>query len=291
MGRLVVSEFVTVDGVMEAPGHDEHRDGRNAWALQLASEEQQRFKIEELDGIDALLLGRVTYQIFAVFWPSAPRDEGFADRMNSIRKYVVSTTLKVADWNNSTIISGNVPEEVSRLKQEAGGDILIYGSADLVNSLMKHDLIDEYRLLVFPVVLGTGKRLFRDGNDLSHLRLVDTRPFSSGVVLLTYQPSADRPSSKYVETYAWTTEQIQSFQAAQNADRVGDDPLHRHRGFHRAGRRSRRPRVAQAPGSPRPSGSGRGRTVSRPLRQGHRRRHPGHIRCTHSGPSVCLQSR
>jgi hypothetical protein len=140
--------------------------------------------------------------------------------MNSIRKYVVSTTLTNADWNNSTIISGNVPEEVARLKQEADGDILIYGSADLVNSLMKHDLIDEYRLLVFPVVLGTGKRLFRDGNDLSHLRLVDSRPFSSGVVLLTYEPSGDQPSSKYVERFAWTTEQIQSFQAAQNADRV-----------------------------------------------------------------------
>jgi class 3 adenylate cyclase/dihydrofolate reductase len=218
--RLIASEFVTLDGVMEAPGHDEHRDGRNAWALQLAGEDTQRYKIEELEAADAILLGRVTYQIFAVFWPSAPADEGFADRMNTVPKYVVSTTLTRADWNNSTLISGNVPEEVSRLKRQPGGDILLYGSADLFNTLMKHDLIDEYRLMVFPVVLGTGKHLFRDGNDTHHLRLVDTKAFGSGVVLLTYDPSGEEPSSEYVETFAWTKEQIQSLQAAQNADRV-----------------------------------------------------------------------
>jgi class 3 adenylate cyclase/dihydrofolate reductase len=220
MRRLIASEFVTLDGVMEGPGHDEHRDGKNAWALKLGSEEQQRYKIDELAAADAVLLGRVTYQIFAAFWPSAPRDEGFADRMNSIRKYVVSTTLKKAEWTNTTTISGNVPEEVSRLKQQAGGDIVIFGSADLVNSLMEHDLIDEYRLMVFPVVLGSGKRLFRDETDTSHMRLIETRPFSSGVVLLTYQPAAEQPSSKYVERFAWTHEQMQSFQAAQDADRV-----------------------------------------------------------------------
>ena len=221
MRKLIASEFVTLDGVMEAPGHDEHRDGRNAWALALAGEEQQEYKIAELDPpVDALLMGRVTYQIFAAFWPSAPRDEGFADRMNSIRKYVVSRTMKKAEWSNTTIISGNAVEEVAKLKQQPGGGIVIYGSADLVNSLMKQDLIDEYRLMVFPIVLGSGKRLFRDGNDTKHLRLVETRPFSSGVVLLTYQPTAEQPTSKYVERFAWTNEQIESFQAAQNADRV-----------------------------------------------------------------------
>jgi dihydrofolate reductase len=130
MRRLIASEFVTLDGVMEAPGHEEHRDGKNAWALQLASEDTQKYKIAELDAAGAILLGRVTYQIFAVFWPSGPGDGGFADRMNSLPKYVVSTTLRKADWNNSTLISGNIAEEISKLKEQPGGDILIYGSAE-----------------------------------------------------------------------------------------------------------------------------------------------------------------
>jgi class 3 adenylate cyclase/dihydrofolate reductase len=220
MRRVIASEFVTLDGVMEAPGHEEHQDGRNAWALLGASEDQQRFKAEELFAASAILLGRVTYQIFATFWPSAPGDPEFASRMNSIEKYVVSTTLKEAEWNNTVILRGDIAEEVSKLKQQRGGDIVIYGSADLVNALMKHDLIDEYRLLVFPVVLGSGKRLFRDESDTSHLRLVGTRAFSSGIVLLSYQPAGESPSSEYAETFAWTEKQIKSLQAAQNADRV-----------------------------------------------------------------------
>lgn len=220
MRRVIVSEFVTLDGVMEAPGHEEHQDGRNAWALLGASEDQQRFKAEELFAAGAILLGRMTYQIFATFWPSAPGDPEFASRMNSIEKYVVSTTLKEAEWNNTVILRGDIAEEVSKLKQQRGGDIVIYGSADLVNALMKHDLIDEYRLLVFPVVLGSGKRLFRDESDTSHLRLVGTRAFSSGIVLLSYQPAGESPSSEYAETFAWTEKQIKSLQAAQNADRV-----------------------------------------------------------------------
>jgi class 3 adenylate cyclase/dihydrofolate reductase len=220
MRRLIASEFVTLDGVIEAPGHEEHRDGRNAWALRGTSEDQQRFKIEELFAADAILFGRVTYQIFATFWPSAPRDEGFADRMNGLPKYVVSRTLTEAEWNNTVILRGDMAQEVSELKGQQGGDILIFGSADLVNSLMKHDLIDEYRLLVFPVVLGSGKRLFRDESDTSHLRLVSTRAFSSGAVLLTYEPAGEGPSSEYVETFAWTEEQIKSMQAAQTAERV-----------------------------------------------------------------------
>lgn len=220
MRRLIASEFVTLDGVMEAPGHDEHRDGRNAWALQYAAEEQQKYKVDEIFAADALLLGRVTYQIFAAFWPTAPSDEGFTDRMNSIPKYVVSSTLNEATWNNSTLIRGNVAEQIPKLKQEPGKDILLHGSADLFNGLMRADLIDEYRIMVFPVVLGSGKRLFREGNDITHLRLVGSRTFSSGVTLHTYERAAETPSSKYVETFAWTKEQIQSFQAAQNADRV-----------------------------------------------------------------------
>jgi class 3 adenylate cyclase/dihydrofolate reductase len=220
MRRLIASEFVTLDGVMEAPGHDQHRDGKNAWALRYAGDDQQRYKSEELFEAGAMLLGRVTYEIFAAFWPTAPNDEGFADRMNALPKYVVSQTLRTAGWQNSTIIGGNPAEKVAELKRRSGGDILLFGSADLLNSLISQDLIDEYRLMVFPVVLGSGKRLFRDTTDITHLQLVDTRTFSSGVTVLTYRPGDRVPSSSYVETFAWTQEQLRSWQAAQNADRV-----------------------------------------------------------------------
>jgi class 3 adenylate cyclase len=220
MRRLIASEFVTLDGVMEAPGHDQHPDGKNAWALRYAGADQQRYKAEELSEAAAILLGRVTYEIFAAFWPTAPKDEGFADRMNAIPKYVVSKSVRTAGWQNSTIIKGNPAEKIAELKQQSGGDILLFGSADLLNSLINHDLIDEYRLMVFPVVLGSGKRLFRDARDIMHLEFVDTRTFASGVTVLTYRPADRVPSSRYVDTFAWTQEQLRSWQAAQNADRV-----------------------------------------------------------------------
>lgn len=221
MRRLIVSEFVTLDGVIEAPGHDPHVDGKNQWALQYSREEQQRYKIDETYSAGAMLLGRVTYDIFAAFWPRAPRDEeGFADRMNDMPKYVVSTTLKEATWKNTTIFGGDLAESIGKLKAEPGGDIVVYGSADLVNSLIPLDLIDEFRLMVFPVILGSGKRLFRPTTDVRHLRLEEARSFESGVTVLTYRPTDRVPSSKYVETYAWTHEQMQSWQAVQNADRV-----------------------------------------------------------------------
>jgi len=220
MRRLIASEFVTLDGVMEAPGHEQHPDGKNAWALRSAGEDQQRYKAEELFEAGAILLGRVTYEIFAAFWPTAPNDDGFANRMNSIPKYVVSGSLRTAGWQNSIIIGGNHAERIAELKHQSGGDILLIGSADLLNSLIKHDLIDEYRIMVFPVVLGGGKRLFRDATDITHLQLVDTRTFQSGVTVLTYRPADRVPSSKYVETFAWTQDQMRSWQAAQNADRV-----------------------------------------------------------------------
>ena len=215
-----MSEFVTLDGVIEGPGHDEHRDGKNAWALRSATDDQQRFKIEELFAAEALLLGRVTYQIFAVFWPTAPKDLGFADKMNGIEKYVVSTTLREATWNNTTIVRGDIADEVSRLKQRTDGDILVLGSVDLVDLLMEHDLVDEFRIMIFPVVLGSGKRLFREGRDTSHLRSIGTRAFSSDVVLLSYVPAREAPVSEYVESFAWSDEVIESWEAAQNADRV-----------------------------------------------------------------------
>jgi class 3 adenylate cyclase/dihydrofolate reductase len=220
MRKLIASEFMTLDGVMEAPGQEQHPDGKNAWALQHATEDMQRFKVEEFFAVDAILLGRVTYQIWAAFWPSAPRDYGLADRINALPKYVVSKSLKELAWENSTLISGDVPEEVRKLKNEPGGDILISGSADLVDTLMDHGLIDEYRIAVYPVVLGSGKRLFRSKAPITYLRLRETRAFASGIVLLSYEPARDEPTTPYVDSFAWTKEQIRSLDAAENVDRV-----------------------------------------------------------------------
>lgn len=219
MRRLIVSEFITLDGVMEAPGFEEHRDGKNAWALRFQNEETQQFKAEEVYVSEALLLGRTTYQIFALFWPDAPDNE-FTRAMNDIPKYVVSKTLKDADWSNTTILRGEPAAEVAKLKEQPGGDIMVYGSADLVAALIKHDLVDEFRFLVFPVLLGSGKRLFRDDTDLKPMHLVSSRSFSSGVVLLTYEPGDELPSSRYVDEFRWTKEQVRSLHAAQDTDRV-----------------------------------------------------------------------
>ncbi len=183
MRKVVVSEFVSLDGVMEAP---------DKWHFQFWHEEMGKYKYDELFASDALLLGRVTYQGFAAAWPSMTDEAGFADRMNSLPKFVVSTTLEEPlEWNNSTLIKENVAEEVSKLKQQPGQDVLIYGSADLVHTLMQHDLIDEYRIMVHPVVVGSGKRLFRDGSDTKVLRLVETRMLGPDVVVLSYRPSGN----------------------------------------------------------------------------------------------------
>lgn len=179
MGKIVVSEFVTLDGVMEAP---------NEWSFPYWNDDIGKFKLGEIRGGDALLLGRVTYEGFAAAWPERTDEEGFADRMNSLPKYVVSTALTDTAWNNSHIIAENIAEQVAALKPQINQDILINGSAQLIQSLMQADLIDEYRLLVFPVVLGKGKRLFQNGIDAS-LKLVETIPYDTGVVLLTYQPA------------------------------------------------------------------------------------------------------
>jgi len=186
MRKIVVSEFVSLDGVMEDPGGAE-KSKLGGWTMQYWNDEIGKFKLEELFASDALLLGRVTYQGFAAAWPSRTDEQGFAQWMNSIPKYVVSTTLKHLDWNNSRLIKGNLPDEISKLKQQSGKNILVNGSATLVHTLMQHDLIDEYRLLVYPVVLGDGKRLFKDGKN-TKLRLAETRTFPSGVVLLQYHP-------------------------------------------------------------------------------------------------------
>jgi len=188
MRKVIVSEYVTLDGVMEDPGGGEGTK-HGGWSFQFWSEEAAKFKFDELFASDALLLGRVTYQGFAKAWPSITDEQGFADRMNSLPKFVVSTTLEKLEWNNSKLIKGNIAEEVSKLKQQPGQDILIAGSVELVHTLMQHDLIDEYRIMVHPVVVGSGKRLFKDETDMKVLRLVDTKTFSSGIVVLSYQPA------------------------------------------------------------------------------------------------------
>ncbi len=189
MRRVIVSEYVTLDGVVEDPGGAEGFE-HGGWSMPYWSEEIGNFKDDELFASDALLLGRVTYQGFAQAWPSMTDEAGFADRMNGLPKYVASTTLEEPlEWNNSRLIKGNVAEEVSRLKQQPGQDILIYGSADLVRTLTRHDLVDEFRLMVHPVVVGSGKRLFEDGGGPKAMRLVDTKTFGSGVVVLTYRPA------------------------------------------------------------------------------------------------------
>lgn len=187
MRKVIVSEFVTLDGVMEDPGGAE-KTAHGAWTWPYWSDEIGKFKFEELFASDALLLGRVTYQGFAAAWPSAMDEQGFADRMNSLPKFVVSMTLTSVEWNNSSLIKEHVAEEIAKLKQQPGQDILIAGSAELVQALMRHGLIDEYRLLVYPVVLGSGKRLFAEGSAAT-LKLVETRSFDSGVALLRYQPA------------------------------------------------------------------------------------------------------
>jgi class 3 adenylate cyclase len=217
--KLIVTAFMTLDGVVEAPGWDEHRDGRNAWALRVQGEDDEQYNQGQVMSADALLLGRKTWQIWAAFWPTAPAGE-LTDRLNAMPKYVVSNTLKRADWNNSSIISGDVAAQVAKLKERPGGDLVVYGSPDLVDELLGHDLVDEYRLLIYPVILGSGKHLFRDRIDTHHLRLVESRTFESGVVLLIYRPAREAPTSRYVEEFAFTEEQLRSLQAAQNVDRV-----------------------------------------------------------------------
>jgi len=182
MRGIVWSEYISLDGVVEEPGQ---------WSIPYFSDDLAQYKSEELNDSDALLLGRSTYEGFAAAWPDMEEVEGeFAVRMNTLPKYVVSTTLENADWNNSTVIHENVPEEVAKLKRDSGENILIGGSATLAKSLIEHDLIDEIRMLVHPIVVGSGKRLFEDTNESIGLKLVETRAFESGVVALTYQGRA-----------------------------------------------------------------------------------------------------
>src|SRR5882762_11070156 len=189
MGRIVITEFVSLDGVMEAPGGGEDYE-HAGWTFEIdRGAEGDKFKLDETFASEALLLGRVTYEGFAAALPSVENE--FADKFNSMPKYVVSSTLETAEWNNSTVLSGDVVEEVSKLKQEQDGDIVVHGSARLVQTLIEHDLVDELRLMVFPVVLGSGKRLFGDTSDGKPLRLVDSKVVGDGVAILIYKPAGE----------------------------------------------------------------------------------------------------
>jgi dihydrofolate reductase len=187
MRKVVVSEFVTVDGVVEDPGGAE-TFARGGWAFRFdRGPEGDKFKLDELMAADALLLGRVTYEGFAAAWPGRTDDVGFADKFNTMPKYIATTTLDRADWNNSTILGTDVAGEVAKLKDSDGGDLLVNGSVRLAQTLAQYGLVDEYRLMVFPILLGTGKRLFADGAGSAPLRLVESQT-AGDTVVLTYRP-------------------------------------------------------------------------------------------------------
>jgi dihydrofolate reductase len=185
MGRIVVTEFVSLDGVVEDPGGSEDFQ-YGGWSFEFdRGAEGNAFKLDETRASAALLLGRVTYEGFAEAWPS--REGEFADKFNSMPKYVVSSTLEQPEWTNSTVLDADDLEAaVAKLKQESDGDVVVHGSAQLAQALLQRDLVDELRLMVFPVVLGTGKRLFGDPGEKKKLRLVDSKVVGDGVVILTY---------------------------------------------------------------------------------------------------------
>ena len=188
MGKIVATEYVSLDGVVEVPGGGE--DFRHAgWTFGTErGEEFEKFKLDETLNSEALLLGRVTYEGFAAAWPSMEGE--IADKLNAMPKYVVSSTLEdPLDWNNSTVLEGDVAEEVSRLRQELDGEIVVHGSPRLTQTLLEHDLLDELRMTVFPLVLGRGKRLFGETSDKKRLRLTDSKTVGDGIAILIYEPA------------------------------------------------------------------------------------------------------
>ena len=186
MRRIVVTEFISLDGVVEDPGGAEgFRHG--GWTFKFDDTEGMRYKLEETLGHDALLLGRVTYEGFAAAWPGQTDEAGFADKMNAMKKYVVSSTLAEPSWHNTEVLGPDLETEVERIKGEDGGDILVAGSARLVQGLLALDQVDELRLMTFPIVLGSGKRLFAGADEPVTLALASAQPLQSGTVILTYR--------------------------------------------------------------------------------------------------------
>jgi dihydrofolate reductase len=195
--RVVVVEYVSVDGIVQAPGHSgEDSEGgfdHGGWTGPFMND-HRRYLSEEFRAAGAFLLGRITYEIFAAYWPTVTDEEDdIARALNSFPKYVASTTLNETEWDGTVVITSDVAKEVARLKEQPGRDILVVGSSGLAQTLMQHDLVDEYRLWLHPVVLGSGKRLFREGAPTTTLRLVDSKTTSSGLVILTYEPDRNEP--------------------------------------------------------------------------------------------------
>lgn len=189
MGRIVATEFVSLDGIMDDPGGSENFK-HGGWTFEIdRGDAGNKFKLDELSEADAQLLGRVTYEGFAEAWPSREDEASFAERMNSMPKYVFSSTLQTADWNNTTILSGDFATEIGEVRNDVDGVILVAGSAQLVQGLIEHDLLDELRLMVFPVLLGSGKRLFGEHADKKPLRLASSKTVGDGVEILTYEPA------------------------------------------------------------------------------------------------------
>jgi len=188
MGRIVVTEYISVDGVVEAPSGTEAFE-RVGWTDDFSrGPEGDAFKVDETMASDALLLGRRTYDEFARVWPHVPGE--FADRFNTMPKYVVSSTLESPEWSNTTVLRGNVVDEVTKLKDRYGRDIVVHGSPQLAQTLIEHDLVDELRLMTYPVIVGAGKRLFAETSGKKNLRLVETRTFGDGVTVLVYRPAS-----------------------------------------------------------------------------------------------------
>ena len=185
MGRIVVTEFISLDGVVEDPGGSEDFK-HSGWSFEIdRGDEGNRFKLDETMESEALLLGRVTYEGFAEAWPQ--RDGEFADKFNNMPKYVVSSTLSDPEWTNSTVINGDVAEAVEQVRDRHEGDVVVHGSVQLVQELLERDLVDELRLMVFPVLLGSGKRLFGETSDKKPLKLADSKTVGEGVTILVYQ--------------------------------------------------------------------------------------------------------
>src|SRR5947209_142521 len=186
MAKIIVTEFVSLDGVMEDPGGAEDFK-YGGWTFEIERGEGDKFKFDETTESDALLLGRVTYEGFAAAWPS--REGEFADKFNNMPKYVVSSTLDQPEWNNTTVLKGDVVEAVRKLKREQDGNVVVHGSRQLAQTLLEHDLVDELRLMVFPIVLGRGKRLFGETSDKKRLQLVESKAVGGGVAILIYRPA------------------------------------------------------------------------------------------------------
>jgi dihydrofolate reductase len=186
MRKIIVTEVITLDGVVEAPGGNETSHLHGGWQFKYSAPETGKYKVDELAGVDTLLLGKTTYENFAAFWPGQTGG-GFADRINQLPKYVVSRSLQKVEWNNSHILR-DVAKDVAALKKTDGGDILVYGSATLAKALLHHNLIDELRLLVCPLSIGGGLRLFDDNRELKKFGLKHSRAMDNGVLILEYQP-------------------------------------------------------------------------------------------------------